>query len=144
MLWIMQIYIMFVYVYVQYGYINVLIYQLIYVFTHKMERKAQYNKSPKPIDLMTRGTVRSLDFGESCILKELVKIWTKHWWKGLSAPTDSEERLLETENGRFRRPYRRRIFAVFLQTVRGSGGEVRRLEEMKWETELGSVRFIGK
>lgn len=31
---------MFVYVYVQYGYINVLIYQLIYVFTHKMERKA--------------------------------------------------------------------------------------------------------
>lgn len=33
-----------------------------------MERKAQYNKSPKPIDLMTRGTVRSLDFGESCIL----------------------------------------------------------------------------
>lgn len=33
-----------------------------------MEGKVQYNKSPKPINLMTRGTVRSLDFGESCIL----------------------------------------------------------------------------
>lgn len=70
MLWIVKIYIIFVftYVYVQYRYINVFIFQLIDVFIHKMERKAQYNKSPKPINLMTRSRVRSLDFGESCSL----------------------------------------------------------------------------